>query len=50
MATASLGQIESYDSRQKEWPQSVERLEQFFVGNEISGEAKAEKGEPHSFR
>ena len=43
MATALLGQIESYDSAQEEWPQYVERLEQFFVANEITGEAKAEK-------
>ena len=43
MATVLLGQIENYDSAQEEWPQYVERLEQFFVANEITGEAKAEK-------
>ena len=43
MAKALLGQIESYDSAQEEWPQYVERLEQFFVANEIMGKAKAEK-------
>ena len=43
MATALLGQIESYDSAQEEWPQYVERLEQFFVVNEITDEAKSEK-------
>ena len=43
MATALLGQIESYDSAQEEWPQYVERLEQFFMANKIMGEAKDEK-------
>ena len=43
MATVLLGQIENYDSAQEEWPQYVERLEQFFVANEITGEAKVEK-------
>ena len=43
MATALLGQIDSYDTAQEEWLQYVERLEQFFVANEITGGAKAEK-------
>ena len=43
MATVLLGQIESYDSPQEEWPQYVKRLEQFFMVNEITGEVKAEK-------
>jgi len=47
MATALLGQIESYDSAQEEWSQYVE---QFFVANEITGEAKAERCEARSFR
>ena len=43
MATALLGQIKSYDSAQEEWQQYVERLEQFFVANEITGKVEVEK-------
>ena len=43
MAAALLGQIESCDSPQEEWPQYVQGLEQFFMVNEITGEVKAEK-------
>ena len=40
---ALLGKIEQFDPEQEEWPQYVERLEQFFEANDITGEAKAAK-------
>ena len=43
MATGLLGQIDQFDSAVEEWPQYVERLEQFFVANDITGEDKAVK-------
>ena len=42
MATL-LGKLEPFDADQEEWPQYVERLEQFFVANDIVGDGKAEK-------
>ena len=43
MATGLLGHIEPFDSVAEEWPQYVERLEQFFVANDITGEDNAVK-------
>ena len=42
MATL-LGNIEQYQEGQEEWPQYVERLEQFLQANDIVGESKANK-------
>jgi len=41
--TALLGRIDHFDPEQEQWPQYVERLEQFFEANEITGEGKAAK-------
>jgi len=38
-----LGSIEQYREGQEEWPQYVERLEQFLKANDIVGETKANK-------
>ena len=35
---ALLGKIEQFDLEQEEWLQYVERLEQFFEANDITGE------------
>ncbi len=43
MATGLLGQIEQFDPAVEAWPQYVERLEQFFVANDIVGEGSAVK-------
>ena len=43
MATALLGHIDQFDPAGEQWPQYVERLEQFFVANEITGDGKAVK-------
>ena len=40
---ALLGKIEQYDPEQEEWPQYVERLQQFFEANNLTGDAKADK-------
>ena len=40
---ALLGKIEQYDPEQEEWPQYVERLEQFFEANDLTGDYKADK-------
>ena len=40
---ALLGKIEPFDSEQEDWPQYVERLEQFFEVNGITGDSKAAK-------
>ena len=40
---ALLGKIEQFDPEQEEWPQYVERLEQFFEANDHTGDAKADK-------
>ena len=43
MATGLLGHIEPFNWAAEEWPQYVERLEQFFVANDITGEDNAVK-------
>ena len=40
---ALLGKIENFDPDQEEWPQYVERLEQFFEANDLTGESKEVK-------
>ena len=40
---ALLGKIEQYDPEQEEWPQYMERLEQFFKANDLTGDEKANK-------
>ena len=40
---ALLGKLEPFDGEQEEWPQHVERLEQFFVANDLTGDGKAPK-------
>ena len=39
---ALLGRVEQIDPKQEEWPQLVERLEQFFEANDITEYEKAE--------
>ena len=43
MAMELLGHIKPFDLAAEEWPQYVERLEQFFVANDIKGEDNAVK-------
>ena len=43
MATALLGKIDNFDASREEWPQYVERLEQFFEANDLTGDGKAAK-------
>ena len=38
-----LGKIDQFDPEQEEWPQYVERLDQFFEANELTGDSKATK-------
>ena len=38
-----LGHIEQFDSAVEQWTQYVERLEQFFVANDVIGDDKAVK-------
>ena len=40
-----LGKIEQFDPEQGEWAQYVERLEQFFKVNDLTGVDKADKQE-----
>ena len=42
---ALLGRIDQFDPEQEQWPQYayVERLEQFFEANDITGDGKAAK-------
>ena len=40
---ALLRKIEQFDPQQEEWPQYVERLEQFFEANDLIGDDKAAK-------
>lgn len=42
-STGLLGHIDQFDPAAEEWPQYVERLEQFFEANDITGEEKAVK-------
>ncbi len=43
MATALLCHIEQFDPAVEQWTQYVERLEQFFVANDVTGEDKKDK-------
>ena len=38
-----LGKIKQFDPTQEEWPQSAERLDQFFEANNLTGDGKAAK-------
>ena len=40
---ALLGKIDQFDPEQEEWPQYVERLDQFFEANDLLGDGKANK-------
>lgn len=41
--TGILGNVGEFDPQKEEWPRYVERLEQFFEANGITGEANATK-------
>ena len=41
---AILGKIDSFEPDREEWPQYVERLDQFFEANDLTGDNKAKKG------
>lgn len=43
MATGLLGHIGAFDLSEEEWPQYVERLEQFLEANDVTGDEKAAK-------
>ena len=43
MSTSLLGRIDSFDPDREEWTEYVERLEQFFEANSITGEENATK-------
>ena len=43
MATPLVGQIEQFDPDTDDWLQYVERLEQMFAANDLTGEGKAVK-------
>ena len=45
MATTLLGQIEPFDPDTDDWLQYVERMEQMFIANDLTGAEKAEKAE-----
>ena len=40
MATATLGQVETFDLQNDDWEEYTEHLEQFFVANGITEQAK----------
>ena len=40
---ALLGKIEQYDPEEEEWAQYMERLQQFFEANDLTGDNKANK-------
>ena len=40
---ASLGAIEQFDPAMEEWPEYVQRLQQFYVANDMVDEGKADK-------
>jgi len=40
---ALLGKIEEFDPKKEDWRQYLERLEEFFVANDLTGESKAVK-------
>ena len=35
LMAATFGKVEEFDSKKEEWPQYVERLQHFFVANDI---------------
>ena len=43
MATALIGHIEAFDPDSDDWPQYVERMEEMFKANNLTGESKADK-------
>ena len=43
MATTLLGHIETFDPDTDKWPQYVERMEEMFRANDLTGDTKAEK-------
>ena len=40
---AILGKIDSFEPDREEWPRYVERLDQFFEVNDLTGDDKAKK-------
>lgn len=40
---ALLGKVDAFDPQHEDWPQYVERLDQFFEANDLTGDAKATK-------
>lgn len=40
---ALMGKLQQYDPEQEEWPQCVERVQQFFEANDLTGNAKVDK-------
>ena len=40
---AVLEKVDVFDPQHEEWPQYVERLDQFFEANDLMGDAKATK-------
>ena len=38
---ALLGKIEEFNPKKEDWRQYLERLEEFFVANDLTGESKA---------
>ena len=40
---ALLGKIDAFNPEHEEWPQYVERLDQFFEANNLTGDTKATK-------
>ena len=42
---ATFGKVEEFDSKKEEWPQYVERLQHFFVANDIV-DAEKDSGDP----
>ena len=45
MATTLLGHIEPFDPETNDWLQYVERMEEMFKANDLTGPEKAEKAE-----
>ena len=40
---ALLGKMDAFDPQHENWPQYIERLDQFFEANDLTGDAKATK-------
>ena len=40
---ALLGKVDAFDPQHEDWPQYVERLDQFFEANDLTADAKATK-------